>query len=347
VTGQNLKVDFPYLVEDKDRFGNVRRYVRVKGRKKIRIRSVPGTEQFIADYREAVSGAANKLSPQDLAPRGSFRALCVKYLDSAPYKRLDQSTRGWQKRSLEAICGKHGQNPVARMESRHVRKIRNEYEDKPGTANNILKSLRALFLWANENDQANNNPTLGVKNLKYVKRPHHTITESEMEQYEARHPIGTKPRLAFDLLRYTTGRREDVPRLGPGHLKGGRIRFRQAKNEHRAPVDIDIPAHPALVASIEALPSGHMTFLVTAFGKPYTTAGFGNAMRDWFDQANLPHCSAHSVRKGTPTLMAENEATPHQIMAVTGHQTLAQVEVYTKKAARSKLADAGMAKLKR
>jgi hypothetical protein len=44
--------------------------------------------------------------------------------------------------------------------------------------------------------------------------------------------------------------------------------------------------------------------------------------------------------------MAENDATPHQIMAVTGHQSLEEVERYTRKAQRRKLADAAMAKLK-
>jgi site-specific recombinase XerD len=89
-----------------------------------------------------------------------------------------------------------------------------------------------------------------------------------------------------------------------------------------------------------------MTFLVTEFGKPYTTNGFGNAMRDWFNMANLPYLSAHSMRKATPTEMAENGATPHEIMAVTGHTTLAQVETYTKATQKKDLADSGLARIK-
>ena len=33
------------------------------------------------------------------------------------------------------------------------------------------------------------------------------------------HPVGTKAQLALDLLRFTTGRREDAPILGPQHIK--------------------------------------------------------------------------------------------------------------------------------
>jgi integrase/recombinase XerD len=189
-------------------------------------------------------------------------------------------------------------------------------------------------------------PTRDVKKLTYPTNGHHTWTLEEIEQFKARHPLGTKPRLALDLLRFTTGRREDAVRLGRMHVSKGRVQFRQAKNEHRNPVDIDIPIHPELAASIEATPSGHMTFLVTEYGRPYSPAGFGNAMRDWCDQANLRHCSAHGLRKSTPTQMAENGATPHELMAITGHQSLEEVERYTRTAGKKKLADSAMAKLK-
>jgi integrase/recombinase XerD len=205
--------------------------------------------------------------------------------------------------------------------------------------------LRAMFSWANEAEQTSVNPTIGVKKLKYVSAGHHTWTAEEIEQFNQRHPTGTQARLAFDILRYTTGRREDAPRLGRQHIRDGRIRFRQAKNEHRNPIDIDIPLHPNLMASIAATKVGNMTFLITAYGKPFTANGFGNKFKDWCRQADLPHCSAHGVRKATSSALAEAGATPHEIMAITGHQTLEEVERYTKAASRKKIADAAMAKL--
>lgn len=69
-------------------------------------------------------------------------------------------------------------------------------------------------------------------------------------------------------------------------------------------------------------------------------------MRDWCDQANLHHCSAHGLRKATPTQMVEGGATTREVMAVIGHQSLEEVERYTRAADRRKLADAAMAKLK-
>jgi integrase/recombinase XerD len=178
-------------------------------------------------------------------------------------------------------------------------------------------------------------------------RGHHAWSIKEVQRYEDRHPIGSKARLALALLLYTACRREDAVRLGPQHLRNGRLQYRQAKNEHRHPIDMDVPVHADLDTAIAAAPSGQMTFLATKYGKPFTANGFGNAFKEWCREADLPHCSAHGLRKATATRLAERGATAHEIMAITGHRTLDEVERYTRSARRAILADAAMAKLKR
>jgi integrase len=232
------------------------------------------------------------------------------------------------------------------MQDKHVRKLRDELKNTPGASKSRLKALRAMFQWAVEADEAQHDPTLGVRAISYVTKGHHSWSIEEAEAFELRHPIGTKPRLAFAILLYTSWRREDAVRLGRQHVRDGRIKYTQAKNEHRHPIEMDIPLHPDLAAAIAATPSGHMTFLVTEHGKPFTANGFGNAFKDWCRQANLPHCSAHGLRKATATRLAEQGATPHEIMAITGHRTLEEVERYTRAARQAGLADTAMAKLR-
>ena len=234
------------------------------------------------------------------------------------------------------------------MLPRHVRQLRDELKDSPGAANQRLKALKALFAWACEDEPelAPQNPTLGVKKIKYATNGHHSWNADEVEQFRAKHPIGSKARLALELLLYTGGRREDAVRLGPQNVRNRRVRFIQAKNEHRSPVEVDIPLHPNLGAAIAARRSEHLTFLGTEYGKPYTPAGFGNAMRDWCDQANLRHCSAHGLRKACATALAEAGATAHEIASVTGHQSLEEIERYTRDAKRKLLADRAMKKFK-
>jgi integrase/recombinase XerD len=212
----------------------------------------------------------------------------------------------------------------------------------------INRSLKALFAWLCEEkpELAPHNPTLSVRKIKYATDGHHSWTSEEIKRYRDRHAIGSKARLALDLLLYTGGRREDAPRLGPQHVRNGRVQFRQAKNDHRNPIDIDIPAHPQLLASIAAAPSGHMTFLVTEYGKSFTTNGFGEKFKHWCRQANLPHCSAHGLRKACATVLAEAGASEHEIASVTGHQSLEEIERYTRAAERKRLADRAMKKFK-
>jgi integrase/recombinase XerD len=344
-----VHIRFKYLVEDRDRHGNVRLYVRIRGRRKVRIRAPFGTDEFVAEYNAAVSDHVGATRQAGEIKTGSFRHLCSLYYASATFKRLDKSTRSWRRRALDDMCAKHADKPVTRMEARHVRALRDERSEHPAVANIRLKALKALFAWACEEkpEIAPTNPTVGVRKIKYASDGHHSWTPEEIAQFRERHPLGTKPRLALDLLVYTGGRREDAVRLGPQHVRNGRVKFRQAKNEHRNPIDIDIPLHPELAASIAAAPTtGHMSYLVTAFGRPFTPAGFGNWFRDHCDQANLRHCSAHGLRKSTAAALAEAGATVHEIAAVTGHMSLEEIERYTRAARKTKLADAAIAKLK-
>ena len=141
--------------------------------------------------------------------------------------------------------------------------------------------------------------------------------------------------------------RDPAPRAssGDGSAVRRRLRFIQAKNEHRRRVEINIPVHPVLAAAIDGL-GERPAFLLTDYGKPFSAAGFGNWFREKARDAGLPdECRAHGLRKATAALLAEAGATPHEIMAVTGHQTLEEVERYTRAARQSLLADSAFRRL--
>jgi len=182
--------------------------------------------------------------------------------------------------------------------------------------------------------------------MKHTTTGFHSWELHEIEKFEKRHALGTATRLAMSLMLYSACRREDVVRLGPQHIRDGRLRYRQAKNEHRSPIDMDIPVHADLLAAIDAAAPAHLTFLTTKYGRPFSSAGFGNKFREWCDEAGLPHCTAHGLRKAAATRLAERGATAHEIMAITGHRSLEEVERYTRTAQQRGLADAAMGKLK-
>jgi hypothetical protein len=99
-------------------------------------------------------------------------------------------------------------------------------------------------------------------------------TSEECEQFEAAHPVGTKARLAYELLLQLGHSKCDVVRVGPQHVKNGELSFHRKKTK----VAFIIPILPPLKAAIDAMPKGerHLTFLVTEFGKPFSAVGFGN-----------------------------------------------------------------------
>lgn len=92
-------------------------------------------------------------------------------------------------------------------------------------------------------------------------------------------------------------------------------------------------------AALDWASKGQLTFLTTAQGKPFSPAGFTNWFRDMVREAELPDgLSPHGLRKATCRRLAEAGCSPHEIMAISGHKTLAEVTRYTDAANRQKLA---------
>ncbi len=176
-----------------------------------------------------------------------------------------------------------------------------------------------------------------------VSRPktpgYHNWTDAEIAQFEAQHPIDSKARLAFALLLYTGQRRSDVLGLGRQHVRFGRIHLHQQKTG----AELGIKILPKLQEVLDAHPPRNLTFLVTGFGKPFSRAGFGNWFKEQIREAGLPeHCAVHGLRKALVRRLAEAGQSASRIMAVTGHQSLKEVEIYVRAAAQLRLADAAL-----
>ena len=79
---------------------------------------------------------------------------------------------------------------------------------------------------------------------------------------------------------------------------------------------------PELQAAMDALPTAHLTFIVTTNGKPFTAAGFGNWFREVCNEAGLQGYSSHGLRKAGCRRLAEAGCTANEIAAWSGHRTL-------------------------
>jgi integrase len=171
----------------------------------------------------------------------------------------------------------------------------------PTAAKRFLSILRILLEHGVACGMIDVNPAATVKAPKNKTKGFHAWTEAEIIQFEAHYPRGTRERLAMALLLYTGQRRSDVVCMGRQHIRDGRLSLVQKKTE----AEVSIPVHPELGDIIGSSGNGHMTFLVTAQGKPFTAPGFGNWFREVCDRARLPQCSAHGLRKAAARRLAE------------------------------------------
>jgi integrase len=342
-----MRIDFPYLVRDVDRHGNARLYIRRNGRK-IRVRQQLGTEAFAAAYSDAMR-ALDDAKPEPLkgAAAGTAGWLAASYFASAQFRGLDPVSRRTRRAIIEDCLreplkpggvDKMRDCPVNLLSPKHVKMLRDRKEATPGAANNRRKYLSAMFGWAIEAGLMRSNPARDVQRQKYATTGFHTWTVEEVRQFEQRHPIGSKARLALALLLYLGIRRGDLVGLGRQHRDGDWMRIVPRKTRHLRKEASEKPILAALADIIARSPTGTMTLLVTEYGKPFTAAGFGAWFRARCDEARLPHCTAHGLRKAGATIAAEAGATDRQLMALYDWTSARLADVYTAKADKKRLA---------
>jgi integrase len=305
------------------------------------------------------------------AARGSFSWLCQEY-----FKRggAEISARTMSKRRsiLEKICQlphpldgppdrdfpTKGSLPFAGMRRTHVKELRDtRSSDAPAAATAIVKAISAMFAWAltEEIEGVEINPCSKVKRLSSGDgEGFHTWELSEIVQYENRHPRGSTARLALAIFMFTGLRISDAAIFGRQHVSPAKnnetgapekwIKINPGKTGRskvgRQPVTVELPLLPELDAELALAGQDRLTFLVTEFKKPFSEKGLGNKMRQWCDEAGLPQCSAHGLRKAGATIAAENGATHEQLKAIYGWTTFQQPDLYIKKARRRKVASA-------
>ncbi len=109
---------------------------------------------------------------------------------------------------------------------------------------------------------------------------------------------------------------------------------------------MELPILEQLQEELDLLEYREGTFLKTNAGKPFSAAGFGNWFREQCDAASLSHCTSHGLRKAAARRLAEAGRSNQEIKAVTGHQTDAEVNRYTRGASQRKLATQAMSESK-
>jgi integrase len=336
-----------------DHTGKPRYYFRRAGFKSVTLLGLPWSPEFMQAYERASAGQPAPIGSARVLP-GSMHALAISYYSSQGYLALQANSQRVRRNIIERFCREtdakgqcNGDKQVALLQREHIVRFMAARAAQPESANGLRKAIRALMKHAIDVKIRPDDPTQGVRQIACKsKRGFPTWEEHEIEQFQAKFPVGSKPRLALELGLWSGQARQDVVAMGPQYIRDGVLCWVRAKTEHSTGMEVFIEVDPDIRHIIDATPSGHLTFLITELGKPFTAAGFGNWFREQCDMANLHHLSFHGLRKACARRMAEVGCTPHEIAAITGHATLKEVERYTKAASRKRLAQSAKRKLK-
>lgn len=298
--------------------------------------------KFLAAY-----AAASGLAPRVETRTGSIAAAIIAYKASSSYKAQAENTRAQRRPFLDQFLEAYDPGRRVDLTERHIRADLDKFEGHP--RNNRLKAWKALLSWAAEIEKLiPENPAERLKKVKTAASDGHVPwDEDQIEAFRKRWPIGSRERLAFELIYWTGARVSDAIRLGPGNVdKDGWLVFCQQKTEGEVsiPFKRQLPEFAEgmssdldhLHASIDALSIKHMTFMVTVHGASRSA----KAVSQWFAgkarDARIKDRSAHGLRKSRTIALIEAEATTHQVGAWTGHESLAEIERYGKKFRRRK-----------
>jgi integrase len=333
------QIEFDYMVSDRDRHGSRRWYVRMPGKRKVRLRAEPGSEAFIEEYWAARRGDVYVEPAQPKAKRGTFRWLVDHYYASQAFADLDAAyTRVERRRHLDPLVEKIGDKSA--MIPLH--KIREGVRERErSAARKWIAALRHVYQGAIEDGVVDRDPTFGVKVKKPVTPGFHSWTIEDCLAYEKRWRLGTQQRKAYAIGLYLGCRRSDAVRIGRQHEreKGTEVAYTQHKGRNRAPVEVVHPIVPPLREALNACKTKGLLWLETAYGKQRSDKAFGNDFATWCADAGLPPGRTfHGLRKALAARLAEHGYTTNQINAVLGDKTLQQAEVYTRAAEKKRMA---------
>lgn len=333
------KLRLKYVNEYVDSTGKIRRYFRRNHKQLGPIPGEVGSEEFMAAYQAYLNLQPQK--PKSRTGADSLAEFIEEYYASRIFTELAVATRAAYRAALDPISKIHGHRSGRHLTAEHAEKIIAKIgSTRPGMGNLTRAAMRRVFKLAVKNKRRPDNPFMGIE--AYSVGEHHTWTEAELKQYEDCWKLGTRERLAFDLLLYTGQRVGDVTTMKRTDMEGGLIHVVQQKTG----AELWVPIHTALARSMAAYKIAGATLIGDPRGQPIKRSTLSALIRGAVKKAKLPpRCVPHGLRKAAMRRLAEGGGTAKQIASISGHKTLKEVERYTKAADQKMLARDAMNKM--
>jgi len=296
-------------------------------------------------YRAAYEAAMNR-SPLKLEPRATpdtVSGALARYYESIGFQKGSADWRKTKRQVLEGFREEFGHIALRHFRAHDIdtilakkmqpRVVNGRKVGGTSSAKRLREQLLVFFRFAVRHKLIEANPVEEAEEVEHKATGFYPWTEEDIARFRAFYPLGTKARLALELVLWTGARRGNAHRAAPP--KNGRIGFAAVKTAK----ELDVPVAPALQAAIDAMPAvGLTTLIVTDYGKPFTRNGFGNWFKAKCVKAGLPQCTLHGLRKALARRVAERGASQQQLKAVGQWSGDREAALYTEGANRNRLA---------
>ena len=299
------------------RHGKVVWYLRRVGQPKIRLPGYPGSRARTKPpiMRRWKTSPSSRLQAK-AALRPARSAICVRAISArTSFCCARRATQATYRNQIDPLRIEFGHIPLKQFERRHIVALMDRKAGKPGAANTLLKMLKILFGDGVIAGLMDKNPAVGVKE-SYRPGGSETWRADHAAMFRKRWPLGSPQRTAFEIMWSTGLRIGDALRFGPQHIRDDKISMRTGKTGwllDGLPVSVD------LRRALDAAPTPHLTYLATAHGRTRSAKAAYTWFSDAAKAAGLPAgFTAHGLRKGVLTALADAGGSEKQMQAVSG-----------------------------
>jgi len=272
-------------------------------------------------------------------PADSTAELIAAYQRSPEWLGLAETTRTTYTIYLRELF-RLGHQPATAWARRDILTLRDAIAASRGNgaSTGFIRAASALFTWAVDREWIEHSPVIRVKTLEggHLR----AWTREEADTAAGRLPAHLSR--AVILARYTGQRRGDLCTMGWSAYDGSTIRLVQQKTG--AP--LVLPVHATLKAHMDDWPRIAATVLTDAKGMPWKPEYLSHALPSALARIGLSEdLNVHGLRKLAAAELADAGCTVHEIAAITGHQSLSMVQLYTRSADQERLASAAIVRL--
>ena len=298
---------------------------------------LPTAREFETAYARAIS--ASERAPVSAPPTTalSLEWTARQVMQTPKWSALRKETKKAKARLYQRMIDAWGDTMMTDLDTGGILD-RLDMVESPTVRNRIRGLFVELFDYLKDRRIVSANPAAEVARLKVDEVNTRPWTPAECAAFEARWPRGSRQRLAYELFRSTVQASVDICQMHRNLVDGDDIAGERSKTK--------APFRARMTAGLRAELTHHtdrFMFLLTDYGKAFTPAGFNGWFNDACRAAGID-ARSHGLRVLGCVELAEEGCTAKEIMAVSGHRTLAEAERYVRMASTKRLAQSASRK---